>query len=89
MKAFARTPLDLPSITLPRGQVFVIVERCKECDLCVEFCPHDVLQKSAQTNLKGYHYPEVADGKGDECVHCEFCMMICPEFAIFTEEVVQ
>jgi NAD-dependent dihydropyrimidine dehydrogenase PreA subunit len=23
----------------------------------------------------------------DACVHCEFCMMVCPEFAIFTMEV--
>lgn len=89
MKAFTRTPLDLPNVKVPRGQVFIIAERCKECDLCIEFCPHDVLKKSSYANQKGYHYPEVIDGKEGNCVYCEFCMMICPEFAIFTEEVLQ
>lgn len=89
MKTITRIPIDLPSIKVPRGQVFVIPQRCKECDLCIEFCPQDVLQKSGQTNAKGYHYPEVVTGKEEDCVHCEFCMMICPEFAIYTEEVAQ
>jgi Pyruvate/2-oxoacid:ferredoxin oxidoreductase delta subunit len=26
-------------------------------------------------------------GKEHSCVHCEFCTMVCPEFAIFTLEV--
>lgn len=38
-------------------------------------------------NAKGYHYPQVVVGKEEACVHCEFCTMICPEFAIFTLEV--
>ncbi len=89
MKTITRIPIDLPTITVPRGEVFVIPERCKECDLCIEFCPQDVLVKSDQANAKGYHYPEVVSGKEEDCVHCEFCMMICPEFAIFTQEVTQ
>ncbi len=89
MKTITRIPIDLPKINIPFGQVYVIPERCKECDLCIEFCPQDVLQKSDQTNEKGYHFPEVVEGKEKECVHCEFCMLICPEFAIFTEEVKQ
>ena len=87
MKVFARTPVDLAEQRVPRGQVFLIPERCKGCKLCVAFCPRHVLQESSQSNAKGYHTPEVVPGKNGSCVHCEFCMMVCPEFAIFTLEV--
>ena len=83
-QVFARVPLDLETITTPRGEVYIIPERCKGCELCVEFCPEDVLYNSEQTNSKGYHYPDVVEGKAASCVHCEFCSLVCPEFAIFT-----
>jgi len=86
MQVFARTPIDLDQVHVPRGQVYIIPERCKGCKLCVDFCPEQVLQVSNSINRKGYHYPEVAPGKENACVHCEFCTMICPEFAIFTLE---
>lgn len=87
MKVYQRTPLDLRQATIPRGQVFVIPERCKECELCIALCPLDVLQESEEANAQGYHYPEVVPGKEEACVQCEFCTMVCPEFAIFTVEV--
>jgi 2-oxoglutarate ferredoxin oxidoreductase subunit delta len=37
-------------------------------------------------NAKGYHYPEIQPGKEEACIHCEFCSMVCPEFAIYTLE---
>jgi 2-oxoglutarate ferredoxin oxidoreductase subunit delta len=86
MKVFARTPLDLKDIPVPQGQVYLIPARCKGCSLCVELCPRDVLQISTDTNEKGYHLPEIVPGKETECVHCEFCTMVCPEFAIYTLE---
>lgn len=89
MKTFTRTPIDLNIVQIPRGQVYIIPSRCKGCEICVEFCPNDVLQNSDQTNAKGYHYPEVIEGKEESCIHCEFCMVVCPEFAIYTVEVEQ
>ena len=89
MKVFGRTPVDLSTVTVPHGQVYVIPERCKECKLCIQFCPQDVLQESAESNSKDYHFPEVVPGKEDACVHCQFCTMVCPEFAIYTLEVMQ
>jgi 2-oxoglutarate ferredoxin oxidoreductase subunit delta len=71
---------------MPQGTVYLIPERCKGCRLCIEFCPQNILQESQQTNKKGYHYPELVSGQGNVCVHCEFCSMVCPEFAIFTLE---
>ena len=88
MEAFGREPLDRQSATIPRGQVYVIPERCKGCEICVHFCPREVLETSTSTNAKGYHLPRLIPGKESACVHCEFCSLICPEFAIFTREVV-
>jgi 2-oxoglutarate ferredoxin oxidoreductase subunit delta len=83
----SRIPLDWRAMALPRGRVYVILSRCKECRFCVDFCPKDVLAISAETNAKGYHYPVVAPGQEDACIHCEFCSLVCPEYAIYTVEV--
>jgi 2-oxoglutarate ferredoxin oxidoreductase subunit delta len=79
-----RRALDLAKRTIPQGQVYVIPQRCKGCLFCIEFCPKDVLVESTEMNAKGYHFPVVAEGKQGECANCEFCTLICPEFAIFT-----
>ena len=82
-----RQPLDRATVKVPVGQVYVIPERCKGCLFCIEFCPEDVLQESEAMNAKGYHFPVVAEGKENACVSCAFCRLVCPEFAIYTEEV--
>ena len=81
-----RRPIDSDTVQTPVGQVYIIPERCKDCLFCIDFCPRDVLQKSPSMNAKGYHYPMVASGKEDECIHCQFCTIVCPEFAIYTTE---
>ena len=55
--------------------------KCVGCGFCVEYCPKDVLVLSEGFNRKGYHPPEVV--KQGECVNCNLCEMICPDFAIF------
>lgn len=82
-----RVPIDLSSAQVPKGRVFTIPSRCKQCNFCIEFCPTDVLLYSEEINAKGYHYPVVVEGKENACVHCRFCDLICPELAIYTEEV--
>ena len=61
-------------------QVHVIVERCKECGFCIEFCPQHVLCKSTQTNSKGYHI--VCMDNSNKCTGCNICSMVCPDFAL-------
>jgi 2-oxoglutarate ferredoxin oxidoreductase subunit delta len=87
MQVFARKPVNLERFQVPRGQVYLILERCKGCNLCVELCPQQVLEVSPETNAKGYHYPQLKADSDHHCVNCEFCAMICPEFAIYTVEV--
>jgi 2-oxoglutarate ferredoxin oxidoreductase subunit delta len=76
-----RTPLDVHEIKIPRGEIHLILNRCKGCEFCVEFCPRDVLKMSAEFNAKGYHFPVVV--QPDNCVECDLCEVICPDFAIF------
>lgn len=80
-----RRPLDLDKVTLPHGRVYIIEARCKGCGFCVEYCPKGVLIQSDRFNLKGYHPPEVV--KAGECVNCNLCETICPDFAIFSVAV--
>jgi 2-oxoglutarate ferredoxin oxidoreductase subunit delta len=81
---FWRRPLDYDKLEIPQGEIHIIKERCKGCGFCVEYCPKDVLELSAEFNTKGYHPPQVT--KENTCVHCGLCEMICPEFAIFVTE---
>jgi 2-oxoglutarate ferredoxin oxidoreductase subunit delta len=77
-----RRPLDYDQVKVPRGEVRIVAERCKGCGFCVEYCPRDVLAMSEEFNAKGYHPPKVV--KSGECVNCNLCEMICPDFAIFS-----
>ncbi len=55
MKVYERTPLNLDRMVVPRGRVFLIPGRCKGCNICIQFCPRDVLQESKGQNAKGPH----------------------------------
>lgn len=77
--SYGRMPL-LPEPPPARGTVHLRVERCKGCEFCIEYCPMDVLALSGDFNVKGYHYPVVVS---DDCIACQACTTICPEFAIF------
>ncbi len=84
-REYWRTPLDLARWPVPRGRVTVIAERCKGCELCIEYCPVDMLVWSSDYNGKGYRYPVVADGMEEACVACGYCQSVCPDFAIYIE----
>ena len=82
---FWRVPLDVDEIQVARGVVHIIEDRCKGCGYCIEFCPRQVLDVSSKFNKKGYHPPVVV--KPEDCVSCHYCEIICPEFAIYSEEL--
>jgi len=81
-----RRPIDLDRVPVPRGLVHILVERCKGCRFCIEYCPKDVLVFSKEFNRKGYHYPVLVEDEA-VCVNCGLCEMICPDFAIYSTAV--
>ena len=58
-----RTPLNMDQTKKPKGRIYVLPERCKECNYCWEYCPEEVLEPSVKLNSKGYHYPVIKEGK--------------------------
>jgi 2-oxoglutarate ferredoxin oxidoreductase subunit delta len=68
-----------------KGRVSIVVERCKACGFCVEFCPTHVLALSSAFNSKGYHPPHVVHP--EKCSGCDLCGMYCPDFAIYGNKV--
>ena len=66
---------------MAKGRVSIIVERCKACGFCVEFCPTKVLALSSAFNSRGYHPPHVIHP--ENCSGCDLCGMYCPDFAIY------
>ena len=85
--ALTREPINLEKFAIPKGRVYVIPERCKECNYCWTYCPQEVLELSDEVNSFGYRHPRVKQGKENDCVNCGMCTWICPEFAIYTVEV--
>ena len=59
-------------------------ELCKGCDICIEFCPRKVYEKSDTMNKKGI-YPPLPTGE-DECTRCDICVLMCPDQAIGMSE---
>lgn len=78
----ARKPLTPPQkLKIREVEIFVIEDRCKGCNFCIELCPKDVLDRSPELNVRGAHPPIVKDEEA--CVGCGICEEVCPDFAIF------
>ena len=76
--------IDISKYKGKAPQVFIIKERCKECDFCIIYCPEEILEKSDEINERGYHPPRLKKGKTfDDCAECHYCELICPEFAMY------
>ena len=64
----------------PRGEVKLYATWCKGCNICVEFCPTNVLAM----HPSGHHPIVVAP---DNCTACHFCDTHCPDFAIVVRKL--
>ncbi|OQX88571.1 tungsten formylmethanofuran dehydrogenase [candidate division KSB1 bacterium 4484_87] len=54
-------------------KIEIIEELCKGCDICVQFCPFDVLAMNG---------PVVEVVNLEKCTACGLCELHCPDFAI-------
>lgn len=61
------------------GKIIIDTERCKGCNLCVEFCPKGCIVISKSSNKKGF-FPVETSNNG--CTGCAACAIVCPDVAI-------
>ena len=80
----SRKPILAPPPAEKEYVVQILNEQCDGCELCVEFCPKDVLEIDQESfNSRMLHYVMLAK---DECVGCKQCERICPTASIFIIE---
>ncbi len=65
------------------ARLHIYKEYCKGCEICIEFCPHKVLEKTNEFNERGYLFPRAKDPK--KCTGCKICELLCPDYAIVVE----
>ena len=54
---------------------------CKGCGLCVNICPHHLLQRSVHIGATGHHPVELINSE-KKCIGCALCALVCPDTAI-------
>lgn len=47
---------------------------CKSCELCVHYCPKNVLQIGPDRKVEA--------ARPEDCIGCHMCELRCPDFAI-------
>ncbi len=64
--------------------VWVNVDRCKACDICVAICPAGVLGMVASD--KTILGATISVQTPDACIGCNDCELTCPDFAIYVAD---
>lgn len=64
----------------PNFLLIIDEERCKGCELCVEFCPKGVLALASGLNRFGHHPATVV--RQEDCTGCLACVVMCPDACI-------
>ncbi len=63
-----------------KGYIEINQELCKGCQICIAFCPKQVICPTEKVNNAGYS-PATFNNSG-ECTGCATCAVVCPEVAI-------
>ena len=63
-----------------KGYIQIDHELCKGCEICVFFCPKQLISSSEELNATGYRV--AAFNSSDECTGCGICAVVCPDVAI-------
>jgi len=68
-----------PKRSKPKGRVIVYGKWCKECGICIAFCPRQVLGQAGDGS--------VIVVNPDRCTACMWCGLHCPDFAITVKRI--
>ncbi len=85
MLRIQRKPILKPPRAEKEYTVSILPEQCDGCELCVEFCPKDVLEIDMDAYNSRMLHPAIVV-KPDDCVGCQQCERICPSVSIFIIE---
>jgi len=71
-----KAPLNTP--------VWIDINKCKACDICVSACPAGVLSMRAEpSSVLGNIIDIIAP---ESCIGCNDCELHCPDFAIYVAD---
>ena len=68
----------VPAADKALPEITVFTDWCKQCGICVTFCPQQVLAMDENRRVFA-KYPE-------KCIACHMCELRCPDFAITVKE---
>lgn len=69
---------------MAKGILSFHMDRCKACELCIHFCPKNILGLDKSViNALGYH--PVTAINPESCTGCGTCALICPDLVIEVE----
>lgn len=61
-------------------KITVDSDYCKGCNICIDVCPKNIFELSAQRSKLGYLMP--AAKNEENCIECLLCEQLCPELCI-------
>ncbi len=67
-----------------KGTFIICPGLCKGCGLCLERCPHDVIDWSEELGI--YGTPRAEPARMDDCIACGICQLVCPDSAILIQK---
>jgi len=80
-----RTPILPPPFPLKKYEIFIDSEQCDGCELCLSFCPKNIIEISEDKfNSRMLHYAIVV--KPEECAGCRQCERLCPTVSLYILE---
>ena len=62
----------------PKKVLLINRDWCKGCNICVAFCPKDVLELDSDE--------KVIIARIEDCTYCGLCELRCPDFAITVQD---
>ena len=67
-------------LNMEKGYIEINQELCKGCEICMAFCPKNVISLSDKLNASGYLPASFTDS--GECTGCGTCAVVCPDVVI-------